>query len=543
MPALVLAACGKPAKPPVAAAAPPPAPAVAVDDAWALAPPAPMAAAVIDSGALTAIDHDLQTALPILSVFAKGKDISYQRLVQRLTGAPQATSLGDAGLDPARGLIGFVVRGGWVAVLPVADRDRFIAAHGGHVDASRGVDVFDHMTCTMRRGRYACASRADLLDHLGAGAARIRGRWPADLRGDVEVWVDRDALRTIFRQQWLDPTGDAVLAIAAPRGELTLRLRAPGRWNPMLAALVARPARLDARGARGFVAMDIGALLPLVAAAAPPKPIAAGVTLRDVAGAFDGALQVIVPAGVSDVEGRVGLTNAAPIQTLIDHCPDLVPPLGQITATTSGGTCRLSVSQAGKTFAVDVWTEAGELRFAGHRHAFGAATAEVPLGPAGAELADGTWTATAWGRGSLYRNFGPPQKVPTIVPGIKEVLGAMFSISEVGLGVRIGSDGLSVLAHVRLSTADPPEVQAALDDLLDAILDGQLVDARADAVAARFPQSAFADDHRAGFAGLMVPIAAVGMAAGIVSPLLQHRLNAPATVPPPQPKPSLLPAP
>ena len=482
--ALALAACAKPTPPPapVAAtkpvAAPPAAAATTgIDDPWALAPPAPIAAAVVDSRALVALDHDLQVALPIVQLFSGGKgDLSYAHLIQSVTGVAHATSLGDAGLDPARGLVVFATHHGWVAVLPVADRDRFIAAHAGNVSTTSGVDTFAHMSCATRRGRYVCASDPDGLRGLGTGAARIRDRWPADLHGDLEVWVQHDELGDALGRTWLDPTGDAVLAVTAEHGFVTARLRVPGRWNPILAKLADRPARFDARGARGFLALDLGAVLPLLAAAAPPTPVAAGVTQRDVAGAFDGRLQIVVPDGVSDLEARVGLARPAPIQALVDHCPQLLAGLGQITATAAGGTCHLGVSQGGKSFNLDVWVAGNELRAASHRHAFAPATGGGLSSPIGAELADGSWTATAWGHGSLFQDYGPPRRMPVVLPGMRDVVSAFMSLSELGFGIRIGRDGVTVLAHVRLTTADSTDVQAALDGLVDDLLAGKPIE-------------------------------------------------------------------
>src|SRR5215470_12674324 len=80
-----------------------------------------------------------------------------------------ATSLAELGLDRDKGFAMFGSSSGALLVIPVGDRDKFVAAfHGtrGETDAIRG------LTCRPVNDIYACATTKPLLARLGKQSLR-----------------------------------------------------------------------------------------------------------------------------------------------------------------------------------------------------------------------------------------------------------------------------------------------------------------------------------------------------------------------------------
>ena len=70
-----------------------------------------------------------------------------------------------------------------IAILPVGDRDKFLAATHGM--RGSGTDKLDSdVTCMETHGVYACATDPTLFDRLGNGTLSAM---PAGARGDIEL--------------------------------------------------------------------------------------------------------------------------------------------------------------------------------------------------------------------------------------------------------------------------------------------------------------------------------------------------------------------
>src|SRR5258706_10719590 len=92
----------------------------------------------------------------------------------------------DLGLATDKGLALFITDRGMLAVLPVADRDKFLAAKHG----KRGTDAdsIEDDTCKPIRGLYVCATNAAMFARLGKGS--LRGKVAAaGGRGDAELFA------------------------------------------------------------------------------------------------------------------------------------------------------------------------------------------------------------------------------------------------------------------------------------------------------------------------------------------------------------------
>jgi hypothetical protein len=162
----------------------PPAPKPPVDTAqqdalWALAPDGADAGFVmssrgirmLESGALAV--RQLFSIAPELALMAAKMDAE----LTRVFGTANIV-LADIGLAPGKGTAAFgLPDGGVIVILPVADRDKFLAAAKG----ARGTDVDTlrkGFTCKTVRDFYACASSPALFDRIGKAGMKGRSRSP-----------------------------------------------------------------------------------------------------------------------------------------------------------------------------------------------------------------------------------------------------------------------------------------------------------------------------------------------------------------------------
>ena len=118
-----------------------------------------------------------------------------------LFGAPGAAPA-DAGISRAPGFAMFVTANGVLAVMPVVDRDKFVASkHGtrGAVgsgagssgaagSAADGDDDIRGSTCREIRAHYVCVSNPALFEALGTGTLRGKPQL-AGGRGDIELFA------------------------------------------------------------------------------------------------------------------------------------------------------------------------------------------------------------------------------------------------------------------------------------------------------------------------------------------------------------------
>src|SRR5262249_32480559 len=128
--------------------------------------------------------------LAVKAMFAASPELAdanskIEERFRRVLGTP-FPRLADVGIAHDRGFALFAgADDTMLAVIPVVDRDRFVASAKGTRNGD--TDTIKKVTCKVVRGYYACARPAALLDQLGKGDGSLRARFArAGARGDVE---------------------------------------------------------------------------------------------------------------------------------------------------------------------------------------------------------------------------------------------------------------------------------------------------------------------------------------------------------------------
>jgi hypothetical protein len=482
-----------------------------VDALWDLAPDGTQLGVVASARAVglgfraiaalrsAASQPDLELAKPQLDALLKG-------MLGSETASPE-----DAGYAKDRPFAMFVTTDGVLGVMPVGDRDKFIAAKHGTRGSGSADDTLETNTCRTIGRHYVCVTQIDMFERLGKG--KLRGKLAGvGLRGDAELYM---ADVPLLGQN----KGELMIAAVLEPGEVSLHGNWAGEPDGPLASLVGIAApQPDTKGASGFVALNIAPLL----ANAPGIPVAGGVTFDQLAKSLAGPVTAVIPAGSVDVQIFAPLADPKPVQTVIDNCKD-IGAFFNLAEKQTPGACRI-VLQGTNALELDAWVENGTLRL-------GAKKGPVPAGKPGGmtafgrELSSGSWTGAFWGRGTMLNLTG--------ITGAKEeaprevALGvhAMALVNELGLGVRVSKDGLRFRAALRTAWANPPNV---IDDVVkipgNDILTGKATDA-AQKIATSAPSSPFAADFAAGQGGLMVPAAMIGLASAVVVPAITRMLG------------------
>jgi hypothetical protein len=487
-------------KAPVAVAAAPAAP-VAPDERdllWALAPEGATLGVVVSPRGVAMIERAVTTAQDVLTSSADFAALQAEVMhgLMRAFGTPSPTLAG-FGLSHDKGFALFVVdRGQVVMVLPVGDRDRFVAA----MEGSKGADgdVAGSWACQTSGGRYVCAQRRGLLAKLGRGGLDAVRR-SAAARGEIEI----------AGRGMIEPLGRSFAAVAElDRGAVVLRgtVEAASLVTDLLGA-PGRP-RADAAAAAGFGVVD---LTPVIAALRP-VPIAPGVTIADLARTISGPVTYVVGAGTADPGIHIPLRDPGPARALVEHC-DALRPLAQFGATVRDGACRVPVP--GSRLVIESWIDGGELRIA--NRAAGAASAIAPS-PLARELAQGAWSLALFGRGSFFDLREARSQMAPLPAWADSALRVWPLISEAGLGIR--KDGASVhfVVGARTIWSNPDDVVRRLLAIPSGdLLSGKAIEAGA-SIASAAPASPFAHDLRAGLAGFMSLSVSLGMLVGIGTP-------------------------
>jgi type IV pilus assembly protein PilA len=479
----------------------------AVDALWALAPAGTEVGVVASPRALGLLDGAKARMQENLATIPELKQLA--GLVEEgVRGTFGSTDLDLAahGLSVDKGAASFATKDGNVHVLPVVDRDRFVAWVKGAKNGD--VDTFADMTCKTVQGVYACAKPASLLDGLGkrgmAGSPKLIG-----VRGDIEV-----------AGSFPGPKGTLpfALAVKLERGAATVdfAIRGVKDLMPMEITGGARP-RVDEHTV-GFGVFELGGLL----SRAPPVPLVPGVTAEEIARTVNGPITVKIAAGSTVIEGRVPLSDPAPAKAFIEQC-NVFAPLQQLGATVEKDTCHVAIPQM--LTELDAWVEGKELRF-GKRGAAPAAAANVSMSPIARELAGQTWAMLFYGRGTIFAVPQLPPMPMNDLPDMAATFVRVFSlINELGLGMRMDGDTLRVALVARTAWANPDDVVAKLRAIPVADIISGKSQAAAKAIADAAKDSPFADDMKAGFTGLMIPTTAVGMMAAVAIPAFMQYME------------------
>ncbi len=493
--------------------------AAATDALWALAPAGARGGLVASPRAVAMLERaiaDVRGMLARVDELAPWRRELDEVLALEL--GVRAASLDELGLTAARGLALFLVRDGMVAILPVADRGRFLArAAGVPAGGAERVDRNGGVACREVRGVYACATSEALLETLGGGdlGAQLAA---AGARGDLEL---------VGIELPLGGPGPGRLAavVQLERGAAVIRGAIRG-VAPALAERVrgAHRPRVDPSRTAGFAVADVPALAGIPPAGAAPAGDAAGAgapdrgSLDGVVRSLRGPLAITVPAGRAGLEAEQALADPPLMRALLERCPELLEPLG-IAAAVADASCRLTLPAA--SVALEAWIDGDMLRI-GRR---GAAPegAAVPMTPIGAELARGAWGVAFWGRGTLLRAPGLPAGPAPLAGDAILAIRALALLDELGAGVRHDGEGLAFVIALRTAFANPDDVVARLLAIsADDLASGRAAAAAA-SIAGAAPGSPFAADHAAGELGLLIPTAIVNAAVRHGLPALLRR--------------------
>ncbi|CAN5889830.1 hypothetical protein BH11MYX3_BH11MYX3_14610 [soil metagenome] len=479
------------------------------DALWAMAPEGATVGVVASPRAVAMTEHawlDVRALLATAPELAPLNAMLGAQIAQVL-GKPDVT-LADLGLTSSKGGAFFVTPGGGgIAIVPVGDRDKFIAATHGTKGSDS--DSIGNTTCKTIKSVYICASSADVFDKIGKGTLRP-GLDALGTRGDVEVVASIPA-----------PAGQISVGgvFHLARGTFVGRAVVGGPLQAVTSKMGANQskARGDHDRTAGFGVLNLGAVL----ANAPALPLVAGVTLADIARSISGPVTLQIPAGAPELDIRVPVSDPKPAATLIEHCAEL-PPLAQAGATFSDGACHLTVPSVGYT--LDLWVDGNELRV-GKK---GAASAgeSVPMTAIGAELASSESAFSFWGRGTLYgQAFAKLPELPSIPTEMLMGIRGLSMLNEFGGATRVDGDKIRATFVVRTVWSNPDDVVAKLVAIKPQAFLAGTAGQDAKAIADGAPSSPFAADFKAGTGGLMAPMAVVGMMAAVAVPTFMEYMK------------------
>lgn len=410
----------------------------------------------------------------------------------------------DAGFATDRGFATFATTDGVLAVMPVGNRDKFMAARKGTRGSAE--DTLERYTCRQRDKLYVCATSVALFDRIGKGS--LKGKLAAaGARGDAELYIT--AIPLLGQQR-----GDLAIAAQLEPGQVSLYGSWSGAPDGALTSLVGVVAPAPAvDGASGFVTLDAKPML----AEAPVVPVTGDITLDQVAKSLAGPFTAVIPAGSVDIQISAPLVDPKPLQTVLASCED-VGKFFELAKVQTPGACRI-VLQGNNALELDVWVDGTTLRL-------GAKKGPVPAGKPGAltafgrELANGTWTAAFWGRGTMLDLTGIAPATQDVPREVALGIHAMALLNELGGAVRVDKNGVKFRSFVRTAWANPPNVADKIINIGgNDIVTGKAMEP-AKAIASSAPGSPFAADYAAGQGGLMVPAAMVGLTSAVVIPLV-----------------------
>jgi hypothetical protein len=474
------------------------------DALWKLAPDGAVLGIVATPRALGMVEHAWGDVRAFMGATPELAPILVK--IGAAVGAPDL-SLASVGLTATKGAaVFFVGPGKAIAIVPLADRDKFLAAvHGMKGEPADTIDV--RTTCRTTHGVYACASEPALFDRLGKGDLTASA---AGARGDIEL-----AAHDL-------PIEGRLTAFAAvaqlERGAVTLRGALAGLPTKIVVGMgSASKPRVDGDRTTGFAIAHLKGALALLPVD-DDSQLAYGVKESDIVNSIDDPFTVTMQS--SSFDARLPLSNVAALKTLlIEHCTD--GPLKEAKATLVDGVCHFAIPDV-EGEAVDLWLDGNTLRIGQKAAATGA---PVELTPIGKEIASQPWQAAVYGRGSLLAagdilgQQAQLQQLPADMAGILHVaMRGLAFVNEIGVAARVDGSELHVVATLRTAWSNPDDVVAkllALDP--DALVAGkglQLVKPIVDAA----PNSPLASDIRAGYGGLALQTAVVGVLAAVAVP-------------------------
>jgi hypothetical protein len=191
--------------------------------------------------------------------------------------------------------------------------------------------------------------------------------------------------------------------------------------------------------------------------------------------------------------------------------------MAQLGAKLVAGACQFSVPNLPQ-LTVGVWVD-GKTLHIGQKGA--PAPAVVEPTALGKELADGSWQLAFYGRGSMLANY-PGTQMPDLGGEVESILHVamrgMAMLNEVGTAIKVDGETVQFVFGVRTAWSNPDAVVAKLETLdANQLIAGKGGDL-AKPIIAGAPDSMLAKDVKAGYMGLMIPAAGVGVLAAVAIP-------------------------
>lgn len=495
---LALVACGRDTTPKAETTGP----------LWALTPSGARGAIVISGNGVAMLERGYAAVRTMIETVPDLSAVKAQ-LTEALGPFGTNLTLADFGFTPTKGAALFLMKEGMIAILPLADRDKFLAkVHGTKGD----VDTVDTTVCKIIREHYVCASSAPLLDTVGNGSLEHH----LVARGEIEIVGAELPFGT--------PPMTVAAAIQLARGAAVLRATVthmPGEVANKLAQ-TATP-KVDAAKTAGFALIDLRAWLP-----PSDEKLVGEATVAKALASVDGLLSVTTPAGQTVLNVEQPLNAVEPLATIVSNCAEL-PGADVIHATSTRGVCRFKAPSW--DVELDMWLDGKTLRIGKQQQP---AAANVPITPIAAELAKGPWSLLFWGRGTMLA--GPPiagVEPVDVPPESAMVIRLMALVSELGLGARQVGDKVQIVATVRTIFSNQDDVVTKLAAITAKDIAATRARALAEPIARSAPSSPFAQDFAAGHAGLLVPTAISGQLVSMVvsALMLMRQPDLPATPP------------
>lgn len=495
--------------------APPRASGEAADALWGFAPDKLAGGLVITGDALALADPILDEARLLAKDAELGVLAQLVGQLDALVGKPDQ-HLADVGIDPKRGFAFFQTDDKQLyALMPMGDRDKFVKTMRG----TRGArpeddDTIRALHCNVIQGAYICAEDLKVIGpRVGKGpGAKVIGAkiQAAGARGDVELYLANSLVK---------PSGYTELVASATlgKGAVDGRVFLAGKSTaaPLVALASAARSKPELANPAGFLVGDLAPITSAIIPSLPGIPLPGGAKPAELIGAFAGPIKLRFAAGTNDFDVRIALEDPAPWTATIAHCADLGMFL-TLADKQEPGACALAVKVGYPNIVA--WVEGNELRLGTRKGAPTPGATDV-MTPTAKDLATGDWSYAMWGRGTLFGSnklaLPDAQQLPPEAPLI---LRGMGLVDELAAGVKVDADGIRGRVYARTVWSNPTATARALAAIpASKVLDGT-APALAKAIADGAKDAPFAQDFASGQSGLMAPVAAIGLFAGVAIP-------------------------
>lgn len=462
-----------------------------VDALWKLAPDDATFGIVASPRALVLAQHAWDDVLKFYSAMPEAASAiaeMREELTKELGTADLQWSA--IGWSDTKGAAAFELAGKkTLLILPVTDEAKWQAVMAKQKHP-------DKLTCQQTHGVYACAEDPATFDRMGKGTLSTS---LANARGDLELagkLPSRGADIAI-----------AIVAQLAP-GAVTVRGAVSGIPKPALAMLGSPVSpRTDGGHTTGFALANVKALYAQIPDFGP---------FTEAVHSLADPITLVSTSSAIDI--RVPLTDPEPVKKLIEQYCE-AGPLAAAGAKLVAGACEIQIPNMPPEFKIRGAVDGKALVVATAKTT---SPVDVPNSAFGKELADGSWQFAFFGRGSLLGGFQgtggigqvPPEAIPYVHLGLK----TMALINEIGAAAKIDGDTLRFVFGTRTAFANPPDVIAKLATIdADAIIAGKAGEA-IKPVLAGAPNAPLAQDVKAGYMGLMLPTATIGMLSAVAIP-------------------------